>query len=292
MVAINLVMNGVKALKNLGVDLKLLEAFKAEGGEVKLTSKRFIFNIGAAQQQMDMSLDDSQMLSAGKLSPAKKASLCAQAEYQMHSLLESMQSPLMEVFMGDKNPTKAEKVSIPAPKSILSVKSTSLAEMLVEGFKDKALNKLPPLVPAAEEGAIEKPVKKSSTVAGSWAPMSLTEAKKASKVPLIDADRMYQPVKGTSAGSRYYVIGGGAGLAVAARISGNSLSVRIEGAYFDEHKKRIAAVGLGVHSNYASVHLDCKGDETLFQKTMGSILSGLGLPLETPIPLLSNIPKE
>ena len=55
---------------------------------------------------------------------------------------------------------------------------------------------------------------------------------------------MYQPVKGTSQGSRYFVVGGNQDLRIAARLSGGTLSVRIEGYSWLKHKTAIAAMRL------------------------------------------------
>jgi hypothetical protein len=104
---------------------------------------------------------------------------------------------------------------------------------------------------------------------------------------LRDATSMYQPVLGTSPGSRYFMVAASTDLRVAARYHGSTLSVRIEGPGFEKHTGAMAETGFSTvekKKGYASLHLDVGIDLAMANKTLGAILLGLGLPLETPIP--------
>lgn len=125
-----------------------------------------------------------------------------------------------------------------------------------------------------------------------WPTFDLSKIKTADLVKLRDATMMYQPVHGSSAGSRYFMIAGNQTLRVAARLKGGTLSIRIEGSNITDFKKQIEAVGFSKMSKseqYASVHLDVGGDKILANKTLGAFLVGLGVSLDTPIPDLSLI---
>jgi hypothetical protein len=112
--------------------------------------------------------------------------------------------------------------------------------------------------------------------------------KTAPVIKLRDATMMYQPVEGTSKSSRYYVVGANQDVRVAARYEGHTLSVRIEGPKIAHHWDSIKDVGLQTHSEkgYASIHLGVGNDMMVANKTLGAILMGLGLQLETPLPNL------
>lgn len=104
------------------------------------------------------------------------------------------------------------------------------------------------------------------------------------------ATRMYEPVRGSSKGSRYFLIAANAELRVAARLKNHSLSLRIEGPCFVEHKQRISQVGVtNVNTNYASMHLEVQGSLVTANKAVGAILLGLGIKFDTPTPDLQLI---
>ena len=107
-------------------------------------------------------------------------------------------------------------------------------------------------------------------------------------VKLRDAKAMYQPVKGSSSGSRYFMVAADDDVRVAARYHGTTLSIRIEGPAWKKHKATIAQAGFSTvdeSKDYASVHL-AVGDEMLAMKSLGAVLLGLGVQFETPMPML------
>ena len=103
---------------------------------------------------------------------------------------------------------------------------------------------------------------------------------------------MYQPVRGTDGTSRYFVVAANKDLRVAARFINQQLSVRIEGPAWEKHAPSIAACGFDKvlkDKGYASLHLAVGPDTVLASKTLGAILLGLGIPMDTPLPSLSVI---
>ena len=101
---------------------------------------------------------------------------------------------------------------------------------------------------------------------------------------------MYQPVSGTSGGSRYFLVAGADGIRVAARYTHKSLSIRVEGKKLTSYSSNLALAGLDLKKNaeYSSIHLEVS-DDVLAAKTLGAILLGLGVPFETPFPNINLI---
>lgn len=114
------------------------------------------------------------------------------------------------------------------------------------------------------------------------------EIKSAPAVQLRYAKRLYQPVKGTSANSRYFMIAAKPGLRVAARWSKKSgqLSVRVEGDDLNAHKTHLKDIGMDIKGDYASLHINV--NPILAKKTVGSLLLALG-DLETGIPNIEKV---
>jgi hypothetical protein len=99
------------------------------------------------------------------------------------------------------------------------------------------------------------------------------------------ADKLYQPVSATSAGSRYVVMGLGPSLKVAARLKGGVLSVRVEGDVV-ENKEALESAGLNLKNGYASEHFHV-GTDMMAKRTLGSIMLGLGVEFDTGFPDIS-----
>lgn len=104
-------------------------------------------------------------------------------------------------------------------------------------------------------------------------------------VQLADAEMLFQPVKGTSAGSKYFVVGIGAGIRVAARYKkvadGGKLSVRIEGSAFPKLTAKIHEAGVfgpnfagSFQGDYASMHIAVDGKKET-QRVIGAILGAM-----------------
>lgn len=106
------------------------------------------------------------------------------------------------------------------------------------------------------------------------------------RVKLIDAKELYQPVFGSSSGSRYFVVGIADGLVLAARWYGGKLSVRAEGSKLNSFLTKLSSMGMEKSVDYMSMHL-AVADEVLAAKTIGAILVGLGLNWRSQMPIIS-----
>jgi len=112
----------------------------------------------------------------------------------------------------------------------------------------------------------------------------------ATKVKLIDATKMYQPVEGTSSGSTYHCIAIAGLLKFAARRKGQDLSIRVEGPV-EKFADELVAAGFNdtyLPKGYTSVHFHGV-DDMLAQRALGAVLMGTGLEFATPIPHLHEI---
>lgn len=139
----------------------------------------------------------------------------------------------------------------------------------------------------------EPPAEPAPTVQA-WAEFPEAQKKTASPVKLRDATMMYQPVRGTSNSSRYYVVGANKDLRIAARLQGDALSVRAEGPGWGKYKGALSLAGFQKvedANQYASLHLNVGPNAVMAAKTLGAVLMGLGVKLETPLPELSKLPK-
>jgi hypothetical protein len=268
-VAINVkVKNGISAILKAGVQQPLVDWLVAAGVDVKLTAQEFKFTAGPFQDSVPVTLDVLQKLNAGTLPAGLKLSLASKLTSTILTLkAEAIEAGLTTTV--DEALTPAEKQ---APKG--------------------ALGALPPLKqsPLEQMQAMAAKVEKSpvAQAVSYWPVFDLKKMKTAPVIKLRDATMMYQPVEGTSKSSRYYVVGANQDVRVAARYEGHTLSVRIEGPNIHKHWGQIEEVGLKKSSEkgYASLHLGVGNDMLVANKTLGAILMGLGIPLETPLPNL------
>jgi hypothetical protein len=121
-----------------------------------------------------------------------------------------------------------------------------------------------------------------------------SEMLKAAPVTLRDATRLYQPVKSTSPGSRYYVVALRDDLKIAARAkASNDLSVRVEGSGLTMYSDRLTDMGFKIADDnynkpYASIHMH-PNDSHMSSRALGSLLCGLGIEFLTPLPSFAMI---
>ena len=156
-----------------------------------------------------------------------------------------------------------------------------------------ALLKKAGLQPASEAPPVEASatVVTTTTFQTAWPIFDPDKMKTAQPIKLRDAEMMYQPVRGSSAHSRYFLVAANQHVRVAARYKGPSLSVRIEGPAWEQYQDKIKACGfdnVSIEKGYASLHLAVPTD-VLAAKALGAVLLGLGVPMETPLPDLNVI---
>jgi hypothetical protein len=116
------------------------------------------------------------------------------------------------------------------------------------------------------------------------------QMKTATAVKLATATQLFQPVGSTSAGSRYYVVGVGEGVMVAARLKGTKLSVRVEGTAFAKLSQKIQEAGVfgpkfagSFEGDYASMHLAVEGKKEA-ARVIGAVLASLAPYIKHPTP--------
>lgn len=150
-------------------------------------------------------------------------------------------------------------------------------------FSDSPFSKLPP------PSVAPSPVVPAATSSYDVFPKS--ERFTAPRVEVLEATRMYQPVKGTDKTSRYYVIALHPDLTVACRVTGSfNVSLRIEShnpKVITQITKANPTLTLS-KSGHASMHLDC-GTELMANRVIGGFITSLGLDFDTPIPFSKEI---
>ena len=253
-------MSGLGAIKKIGIPQSLFDWLMATSVEVQLTASQFKFMLyGQEIETVPVTLNDLQKLNEGTLPTATKLVL----SQKLTSAIANLQ-----VF-----PATADLTPPPV----------------------KTLDKLPPLPgvpthPFGEDFVPPAPQPNPVAATVAWASFDLKKLKTAPVVLLREADQMYQPVGGTSGGSRYFVVAGADGIRVAARYTHKSLSIRVEGKKLTSYSSNLALAGLDLKKNaeYSSIHLEVS-DDVLAAKTLGAILLGLGVPFETPFPNINLI---
>lgn len=97
---------------------------------------------------------------------------------------------------------------------------------------------------------------------------------KAPAVSLAEATKLYQPVKATSGGSRYFVVALGSRVNIAARYKGK-LSVRVEGDLTDSIQAILSGVGLD-HAGEAHFSIHCEPESNIeAAMVVGAIMGAL-----------------
>ena len=228
--------------------------------ETVMTAKTISFVLGDAAWSVPVSLDLLHSLHAGKLSPNQKTALQNKVVQAVNDLLNAATA---QGYWPPKETPPVQSVDGPIPQA------------------DPMLSKLPPL----KTDNTASPTAPATGTVQIWPEFDLTKIHKADRVDLSDATHMYQPVFGTSAGSRYFMIAAAKGVRVAVRYKGGQLSVRIAGPHLSKYQKQAEVNQFKINDGYVSLHLDV-GTVMMANKTLGAILLGLGIPFETPLPQL------
>ncbi len=304
--------NAKALLLKLDIPKGVIDTVEAFGWKLKLTDAEISLSKDGTVQSVPVSLSTLQALSAGKLLPKDYAPLASAVSTMMANVCTSDAGIAVETTTIDELPplevgsnggvtfTKCKKKPWkydPTISVIENIKECRAATGLslkeakdaVEAAKAQwdvqHANSITPAAPAAKTETVVSPV-------GLWPMFDLNKLSSAPTAKLRDANKMYQPVKGTSGGSRYFVVGGNPDLRIAARLKDGTLSVRVEGPGWKKHTASLQEVGFALQldaKDYASVHLSVGDNLTLASKTLGAVLLGLGVQLETPLPNLKFI---
>lgn len=249
-------MNAYKAMEKLGVDSSLLAWLKKTPVQVTLSATKFRFSVTAlnitdyASYEVPVTLNQLQKLNAGTLPAAEQIKLKTQVDNAISEIKKLYGSEL-----------EAQETA---------------GEALTGDLNKEAgiLSKLPPL-------------NTEPKMAGGFPVFDMDKLGTAPTVKLRDAKMLYQPVMGTSEGSRYFLVAANKDMRVAARYKGGNLSIRVEGPNWKKYTDNMKMCGFDKFnsaSDYASIHLNVGDDVVLAGKTLGAVLMGLGVKLDTPVP--------
>lgn len=261
-------LNWKKFLLNLDIPSDKVAALEQLPMLVSLTAQNLKFdwtgkNVGGVSGvTVPLSLDDIHGVMTKKISPAKLPSLKSHVLTKINYVLSLWENAGL-------HPAKATVVVVNTPAP--------------------SLKSAPPLGKVAATPTPEpKPVPNSHVPvdAAPFAPLLPAEANKQQPVKLRDATRMYQPVKGSSGGSRYALVAAAPDLKVGLRIKGHSMSFRVEGSNLNAYKAHLVSLFDGQDKgDYLSMHLGAESDE-LKAKTIGAVLMAVNRPFLTPFPSL------
>lgn len=241
--------------------------------EVRLSK----YSVGSAS--FPIKLEHLNLLKHGKLGPLTKKAMAASFITATETMAQKLKAKPVAGVMAQLKPVVAE----PEPKVEPTVQSPHFVPFVGKPAEPVAVAVDPAPAPDTTVTVVLQPGKPK------WGTFEIANMLLAVPVKLRDATMLYQPVRGSSTGSRYFLVAANDDLRIAARLKGNSLSVRIEGPNIGKYVKQIESAGFGnysVSSAYASMHLDVSGDPVLAAKALGAVLMGLGVKLETPLPEL------
>ena len=105
-------------------------------------------------------------------------------------------------------------------------------------------------------------------------------------VKLIDATQLGQPVRGTNVNSIYYTSALSERVRLAIRVSGTSISIRVEGSPNTTEKAKLVGFGMSPKipnsgEAYYSMHLDA--EDCPVPRVVGAVLLGLGIDFDEVI---------
>jgi hypothetical protein len=159
-----------------------------------------------------------------------------------------------------------------------------LGELIVNGANMGKVSKEGVLLQATQEiadkidhevlgavlGSGKAPVKKA---ASKDMVHDISHMMKSPPVKLENATQLYQPVRGSDASSRYFMVGRCGAIKVGVRSKGGKLSVRVEGG-ISTCLQTLKEIGFGIGNGYASFHVDAK-HPVLVAKVVGGVLASL-----------------
>ena len=253
--AISVAMNVDKLLLALGITQEQIAALDAQKVVVTAVTTGLKFSkTGVVLAHTSMSLAEMKALSTGNVTPTSHHATAAQQAV----LVALGQAPAIEA-----SPSAMDLLN-PKTKGIKD-EGASLGDILGLALAEAKTTPLPDKV------------------------FPTNKMQSAERVQLAEATMLYQPVFGTDTTSRYFTVACGQGLNIAARYSGNKLSVRVAGAQFDTWADNLTSFGfnnVNKSNKYASMHFDGL-DKAMAAKALGAMVMGLGIQWSTPIPVMS-----
>jgi hypothetical protein len=261
--------NPWELLKKFGVDGELIQAAKDYGISVELVlpdGLEFKVPQGSSVPAIDsISLGFSIMdYLAGQASKTVVLSLVPVISKLLVNLV-SNQFLEQAVFI----PTGVEKAVLSSIKNVLSD-----GEPVVQAIKKEDGSGISVGLTAAV-AAVEK---------------AYVSTENSEPVKLAQAQHLYQKVLGTSPKSYYYVVAMATAplVAVAAKLQGARLSVRVEGNFDAQDWNKVAVCKGGSAGTYLSGHFDAT-EKAPVDKILGAVLVGSGVEFDTPMPSMKKL---
>jgi hypothetical protein len=273
--------NAIAAMQQLGVDFSYVDTMKQPGYHAKLTASKFELWYQAEngphviltdKLEVPVTLDQLQKLKAGTIPNTEKKKLrdaVMSAILQLTKLVQEAKKP----GQMDALQAAANKLGTPEP-----ITDTPAFAKLKKAVAEANL-------PEPSDKFAMEPVDKAPS--SQWGEFK-GNLQTAELIPLRQATKLYQPVKGTSEGSRYFMVAGSEDLRVAVRWHAGSLSIRAEGPGFSKWAVGLTALGFKNNKDYASVHLT-PGNVLMARKTLGALLLGMGIPMKTQFPDMKKV---
>ncbi len=311
-IEINVSMTFHELAELFGLSVSEADALEAHT-TLKVSPKNIVIedNIGACLAVANVKLGVLNMAKNGKLGPATKAMIKGELEQAFSKAAEQIPffpppGPDAEVspypYEGDlQNPNLKIEVmgkyskgglgKVAAIKSLRSLTGLSLknAKALVEVWIIEA----PISVDFGNNGVELKPEasafnpKKSKVKSKVKSKGATTKIKEGvmnqDKVPLCNAENVFQPVGGSGGASVYFAIAIGPTVNVGCRVRDTGYtSIRVEGPGLSDPEvmAQLEAAGLQpAGDSHWSLHLDIPNDG-LIKKTIGAVLFSMGLPFD------------
>lgn len=163
--------------------------------------------------------------------------------------------------------------------------ATPAMDLLTQTVNQKVSGGL--MLPPAVAGQVVAVLNKGDDLLTVYSPNApaypICDDLKATPVALRDAVGLYQPVKGTSPSSRYFLVADFGDLKLAARYNPGNLSMRFEGAALAHYSKLMVDLGFKMQKEYASLHLNT-ATASPARKAIGAVILGTGLVAKSPMP--------
>lgn len=284
--------NGTKIVQKLGISQPLYDWMTQAGVNVTYETDGLVFKHepSAWNWTVKLSITELSKLQVDQLHVTVKAKLAGMVTEALKDLQVQLGEAPKQKVVGtlDKLMAASNKKAATTPTGLgfqpVIENLYAATKSDIEELAKKAQETGEPQVSATQAKTKEIAVPESKT----WPNYPADKMKSGPLVPLALADRMYQPTKGTSAGSRYYAVALSDALNVSARYNGGKLSVRVEpvgeGSLIP-WKDALELVGFNVDTKYASVHMACTND-VIARKALGAAIMGIGFPFSSPMPLI------
>jgi hypothetical protein len=277
-------LNGQGLLASIGIKSEVIADIIANGFDVKLTAKELTI-VPADLSQIGVLPSMSYPIDLVTLNDIAKGTITLIKKAKLQVELTDAISKFMLGHLKAKQPVSDTVTTAVNEDGDTQVKLTKNVTMTFTGHAKSKLTHKPVQAPGIHTG-------NAVVSTYDWPSTDLTKLKSQPVVKLREATHMYQPVTGSSPGSRYFMLAANEDVRIGCRLTDSTLSIRIEGPGWVKYAENIKNVGfdkvLPKHE-YASVHLTVGHDIVLASKTLGAILMGLGIPLETPLPNLAVI---